>query len=109
MITFNTKYCGIKEQLNPEYVKNWIKKQIRNSALSENEKQVLLEYPVVYVHVWETNQNEYSVYVGETYNLTQRLGEHLQSDKGWHIEWQKKISEGKAFSWFFIAIPKNIT
>lgn len=108
MITFYTEYCGIKEQFNPGYVRNWIKKQIRmDVTLSEDKKQVLLEYPVVYVHVWEKNPKKYSVYVGETYNLTQRLGEHLQSDEKWHIEWQQKISEGKAFSWFFSSLDMN--
>lgn len=102
MVYFSTNYSGINSNLNSEYIKNWIKKQIRDDTyLSEDDKMVLLEYPCVYIHAWENEKNGYSLYVGETYNLTQRLGEHIQSDDKWHNEWQKKILERKAFSWFF--------
>ena len=52
-------------------------------------KDILLNYPVVYIHTWKNGRNNLCVYVGETINLVRRTGEHDRNDKkdSWQQEW----------------------
>ncbi len=49
-----------------------------NNAL----KNVLLDYPVVYIHNWINNE-EYEVYVGETNDIIRRTLQHYEDETGW--------------------------
>ena len=59
--------------------------------LSGEEKRILLNYPVVYIHSWRSDRGEPRFYVGETIDLLRRTEEHTrQIDRGqrdWHQEW----------------------
>lgn len=45
-----------------------------------SDSDLILDYPVVYIHIWRSKQNiadnNYSMYIGETNNIIQRTKEH---------------------------------
>ncbi len=82
------------------YVKECIERDYPQYA------DVLLNYPVVYVHTWKEGDSTF-FYVGETIDVTQRTNEH---DKGydknlvdWHNKWKSAVADGSASacSYFF--------
>ena len=90
------------------YLSNHIRKQIRETnKINDEEKDILLNWPIVYAHAWRIQSGEIRVYVGETNDLVQRIGQHARVDQffydetDWHEDWIEAIKEGRAFSWFF--------
>ena len=90
------------------YLSNHIRKQIRETKkINDEEKDILLNWPIVYAHAWRIQSGEIRVYVGETNDLAQRIGQHARVDQffydetDWHEDWIEAIKEGRAFSWFF--------
>ncbi len=90
------------------YLSNYIRKQIRESKnKSDEEKDILLNWPIVYAHAWRRKSGEIRVYVGETNDLAQRIGQHAIVDQfffdeaDWHKDWLEAIEDGRAFSWFW--------
>lgn len=90
------------------YLSNHIRKQIRETKkINDEEKDILLHWPIVYAHAWRIQSGEIRVYVGETNDLAQRIGQHARVDQffydetDWHEDWIEAIKEGRAFSWFF--------
>ena len=64
------------------YLSNYIRKQIRESKnKSDEEKDILLNWPIVYAHAWRRNSGEIRIYVGETNDLAQRIGQHAIVDQ----------------------------
>ena len=50
------------------------------------DKEVIFEYPIVYIHVWKKN-GKYEVYIGESFDIVQRTMAHLQEaarSEDWH-------------------------
>ena len=47
---------------------------------SEKAREILLEFPTVYIHNWK-NTKEYEVYIGETNNILQRTRQHWAEGK----------------------------
>ncbi|MGN1275373.1 MAG: GIY-YIG nuclease family protein, partial [Floccifex sp.] len=112
MEIYFTKYKDLEDKnSSPVHIKNYVKKQIRDSTeLTPQSKEVLLKYPVVYVHAWKNGFGRYSIYVGETNNLSERIRQHVQSAQDtidWHSEWVEAINNGEAFSWFFSSDKMN--
>lgn len=54
-------------------IKNF--KEILNNFRSEIEKDLIYNYPTVYIHNWE-NKDKYEVYVGESNDFFQRTDQH---------------------------------
>ena len=94
---------------NIQNIGKTIEEAISNSTeLSEDEKTILLEYPVVYIHTWK-NAGKTSVYVGETTNVIRRSEEHIRIsddpysfDNVWQKNWKDEDSRER-FSFFFIS------
>ncbi|NYV27933.1 DUF2075 domain-containing protein [Streptobacillus felis] len=66
----------------------------KNFIDANDKNNVLTDYPVVYIHNWETEKKEkqYEVYVGESIDIYQRTGNHIKNKtkKG---SWQSKIND----------------
>ena len=73
--------------------------KVKERALAEN-KNILLDYPVVYVHTWIDDKGENKVYIGETNNILRRTEEHQKSEeeKTWQSDWKKGTN---LVSWIF--------
>lgn len=75
-----------------------VEKHIRASA--GNNADILLYYPVVYLHTWINKRKEFCVYVGETIDLGRRTEEHEITGKSNQTEttpkwtWQNEWLEG---------------
>lgn len=65
-----------------------------NDGIDETERDVILDYPTVYIHNY-TSSGEYEVYVGESYDIIKRTLQHLDAsnDKG---NWQKMLKKKNA-------------
>ena len=68
--------------------------------LNENESKLLKNYPTVYI-INEKNQTKYSVYVGETTDITRRTIQHLIDDPKHREDWQR-LSQSKDAKMFII-------
>lgn len=79
-----------------------ITQEIRN--LDDQSQDILLNYPIVYVHTWRDKKGQLHIYVGETNNLVRRTWEHKQSSnpedisRNWQSEWE---SGSDIVSFFF--------
>lgn len=95
---------GNNDDLNYR-IKYYAQKSIEADKNLDNEaKEILLSYPVVYVHTWRNEENELFIYVGETINLLNRTSEHLNSgvkDGKWQTDWRKAIGNNRAKSFYF--------
>lgn len=71
-----------------DYIGNYVGKYIRENKLDNAD--ILLNYPVVYVHTWKNSNNQVCFYVGETIDLVRRTDEHekVEEDNTWQIEWR---------------------
>ena len=58
---------------NAEGLKNFQESLIQDA--SEKEKDILLQFPTVYIHNWK-NTGDYEVYIGESNNIVQRTKQH---------------------------------
>lgn len=69
-----------------------IKAHIMQAAISGEEKNILLNYPVVYIHTWKNTQQKLQVYIGETIDILRRTEEHTNAENvnqwDWHDEWK---------------------
>lgn len=91
-----------------------IKTSIENMNFSEEQRKLLLEYPVVYMHVWET-ENGICTYIGETNDLLNRTKQHLEKafnnvgedeenkkdEEWWQRRWKCAIENNKATMYIF--------
>lgn len=68
--------------------------EFQHSLSKEKEKEILLEFPTVYIHNWE-NTNDYEIYIGESNNIVQRTKQHYKIglDKE---KWQHQLRKKKA-------------
>lgn len=68
--------------------------EFQHSLSKEKEKEILLEFPTVYIHNWE-NTNDYEIYIGESNNIVQRTKQHYKTglDKE---KWQHQLRKKKA-------------
>ena len=89
------------------HLSNHVRSLIKNDdSLFDEKRNILLTYPIVYIHAWKNYDGSISVYIGETNDLLLRIDQHTKSfdEKkywDWHNQWLEKIDEGNAFSWFF--------
>ena len=60
-----------------------------NTVFSKRDKEILLEFPTVYIHNWKNTKN-YEVYVGETNDILRRTREHYAEGKR-RGGWRKKM------------------
>ena len=60
-----------------------------NTVFSKRDKEILLEFPTVYIHNWKNTKN-YEVYVGETNDILRRTREHYAEGKR-QGGWRKKM------------------
>ena len=51
-----------------KYAENHVKSEIKNQS-SEADREILLNYPVVYIHTWKDEKDQTRIYVGETIDL----------------------------------------
>ncbi len=58
-----------------------LKCEIKNYLTSPGNQKIILEYPVVYLHVWKNNKGEYQAYVGEAFDIIQRTEQHYNYDE----------------------------
>lgn len=65
-----------------------------NTVLSKRDKEILLEFPTVYIHNWKNTKN-YEVYVGETNDILRRTREHYAEGKR-QGGWRKKMLRSRA-------------
>ena len=68
-----------------------LQEKLENKIL---EKEVLFDYPTVYIHDWKKGEG-YEVYVGESNNVIQRTKQHFDQsgDKSkWQYQLKKKTS-----------------
>lgn len=61
---------------------------------SEKAREILLEFPTVYIHNWK-NTKEYEVYIGETNNILQRTRQHWAEGKV-KEDWRRNLLKGNA-------------
>lgn len=65
-------------------------------AFHNKKPNLLLDYPVVYIHAWKTANNLYDVYVGESNDIVDRTKthwkEHADSNK-----WQSKMHDSTIY------------
>lgn len=61
---------------------------------SEKAREILLEFPTVYIHNWK-NTKEYEVYIGETNNILQRTRQHWAEGKV-KDGWRRNLLKGNA-------------
>ena len=101
------------------YIGNFVKKRICESSIASNEIEqlsdtdVILNYPVVYVHTWQEKDvpHKKHYYVGETIDLAQRTNEHSRRGKAengsWQAKWLEVIECGRAKSYYFSHLEMN--
>lgn len=58
-------------------------------------KEMMLEYPTVYIHTCKVGKN-YEVYVGETADIIRRTTEHIQTSGKDMKSWQNKFKKRKS-------------
>lgn len=63
------------------------------------EREILLEFPTVYIHNWK-NTSDYEVYIGESNNIIQRTKQHYDAG-AMQDKWQHKL-QGKDASLYII-------
>lgn len=64
-------------------------KECMINGSSEREKEILLDFPTVYIHNWK-DTNDYEVYIGESNNIIQRTKQH--HDLGTDVtKWQHQL------------------
>ena len=70
----------------------YLKNLENNFDNNEEEKNIIMNYPIVYIHNWESGQAEYEVYVGESNDIIKRTKEHYEklNDKN---SWQKNLKK----------------
>ena len=87
-----------KCQETPGYLSS-LESKIKSFA--GKDADLLLEYPVVYLHVWKNKTDSYNgtyhVYVGEADNVVRRQGEHWAAavDPKYPNNWQHKMANDK--------------
>ena len=97
--------------------KDELEKAIRSDPkFAQDKGDLLLKYPVVYLHVWKDSRGKLHTYAGETNDLARRTMQHLNYGKStndkkttdseetadnsetvkgkWHFNWQKAVKEG---------------
>ena len=71
---------------------------MNNSGLikdaSENEQNIILQFPTVYIHNWQETE-DYEVYIGESNNVIQRTKQHYDH-RGDENKWQHKLMSHSA-------------
>ena len=85
----------------------YVYKEIENAAINSEDKAILLNYPVVYVHTWKYEGKKY-VYIGESIDLLRRTDEHEkkgEDSSAWQSEWLK--AEGEQASYYFTSRAMN--
>ena len=50
-------------------------------AFHDKEPNILLDYPVVYIHAWKTANGMYDVYIGESNDIVSRTKSHWEAHK----------------------------
>ncbi len=73
----------------------YLKNLENNFDNNEEEKNIIMNYPIVYIHNWESGQAEYEVYVGESNDIIKRTKEHYEklNDKN---SWQKNLKKSNS-------------
>lgn len=74
-----------------------------SDSLETRDKELIMNYPVVYIHNWKNN-DKYEVYVGESNDFIQRTMKHFENQNN-NDMWQKNIKNKNA-SLYVIAHPK---
>ncbi|MBO5450408.1 MAG: GIY-YIG nuclease family protein [Lachnospiraceae bacterium] len=89
-----------------DYLDIYVKHEIENdNNLKPEEKSIILNYPVVYIHTWKAS-GKLHVYVGETINLVRRTKEHVDNEK--ENSWQENWKNGQNhLSFYFSASCMN--
>ncbi len=89
------------------YLGNHVRKDIRIKKSSED-ADILLNYPVVYIHTWRREDGSWRYYVGETINLVKRTDQHDKDENGWHNDWKSAMESGReCVSFYFSDINMN--
>lgn len=84
---------------------NYVKKKIKE--INNEDTDVLLAYPVVYLHTWENDANAFECYIGETIDLLRRTEEHEKAGEDFR-NWQSSWVNGKnKISYYFSSIEMN--
>lgn len=70
------------------------RRDVKASILEFHNKapNILLDYPVVYVHAWEVNNGLYDIYIGESNDIVERTKEHWKKHKD-PQEWQSRMRD----------------
>ncbi len=70
-----------------DHLGNKVKSMIQKDNVDD--KEILLNYPVVYIHTWKEKENLF-VYVGETIDLIRRTNDHSDNNnlKSWQHKWK---------------------
>ncbi|WP_288531651.1 DUF2075 domain-containing protein [uncultured Secundilactobacillus sp.] len=61
---------------------------VKSAQKIPEEKQLLLDYPTVYLVYSKNKDGAYNVYVGETNDIKQRTGQHLSTDAVTRSDWK---------------------
>ena len=71
------------------HLRNHVRSLIKNDdSLSDEERNILLTYPIVYIHAWKNDDNSISAYIGETNDLLLRIDQHTKSfDEKKYWDW----------------------
>lgn len=83
--------------------------KIKKSNLPADEKNILLNYPVVYIHTWKANDRIH-IYVGISKDVVQRTGQHSDGiEKGdrWKEKWGEAIKGEGTDSFVFSSTMMN--
>ena len=74
--------------------------------LSDAEKNIILQYPVVYFHTWESDEG-FLCYVGESIDLLRRTDEHEKTGDDF-TKWQSSWIQGEnRISYYFSSTDMN--
>lgn len=87
----------------------FIKEKILDSQdLNDDEKNTLLNYPVVYLHSWKGKNQIMKIYIGETIDIERRSEEHEKKAESTDNSWQNNWRAGSnRKSWFFSSSDMN--
>ena len=77
-----------------------------HKELSAEQKNIILNYPVVYVHTWLDSNNQRNVYIGETIDLIRRTDEHKKKGTNNDKEWQAAWLKGSNHKSFYFSHPE---
>ena len=82
--------------------------KIKEKISSCNDSELLLKYPVVYIHYWPSEKTEYTlrtgqtverqrydIYIGESNDIVQRTSEHFNTGKSDNSSWQHGLINNK--------------